>query len=349
MGSGILCVDFYSVGQPVEAAVLLWFAAGTWLFLAAVLALRVLYEPARFAGEARSPAALTGVAGTGVLGTAFAVHGYYPVAAVMLGLAGVGWGLLLTPVLSHWETPVAGVSFLLTVATEGLAVLGATLAARNGAAWLLIAASAALILGLAFYIITVTRFAVGQLLTGRGDQWVAGGARGHLQLWPAPRSPSGRGPGRLTWMHGFLRRCRAGLVVPGHALARTADRGRGAARPRSATTYSAGPPSFRLACTRPASSAVGQVPESPGSASSPSMDLAGGHSGPVGARRSHPSQLARAAARMIPGPAPRWPGGQPGSRDRGEGAGQGPPRARPRPQRECGCQDQPTVVSTADH
>ena len=176
MGSGILCVDLYSVGQPVEAAILLWFAAGTWLFLAAVLALRVLYEPGRFAREARSPAALTGVAGTGVLGTAFAVHGYYPVAAVLLGLAVVSWALLLTPVLSHWKTPVAGVSFLLTVATQGLAVLGATLAARNGAAWLLIAAVAALILGLAFYIVTVTRFDLRQLLTGHGDQWVAGGA-----------------------------------------------------------------------------------------------------------------------------------------------------------------------------
>ena len=113
MGSGILCVDLYSVGQRVEAVIVLWFAAGTWLFLAAVLALRVLSEPGRFAREARSPAALTGVAGT-----AFAVHGYYPVAAVMLGLAGVSWALLLTPVLSHWETPVAGVSFLLTVATK---------------------------------------------------------------------------------------------------------------------------------------------------------------------------------------------------------------------------------------
>jgi hypothetical protein len=148
MGSGILCVDLYSVGQPVEAAILLWFAAGAWLFLAAVLAQRVLHEPGRFAREARSPAALTGVAGTGVLGAAFAGHGYYPVAAVMLGLAGAGWALLLPPVLSHWETLVAGVSFLLTAATESLAVLGATLTARNGAAWLLIAASAALILGL---------------------------------------------------------------------------------------------------------------------------------------------------------------------------------------------------------
>jgi hypothetical protein len=105
-------VDLYSVGQPVLAAILLWFTANTWLFLAAVLALRVLYEPGRFAREARSPATLTGVAGIGVLGTAFAVHGWFPVAAALLGLGGVTWALLLTPVLSHWETPVAGVSFL---------------------------------------------------------------------------------------------------------------------------------------------------------------------------------------------------------------------------------------------
>jgi tellurite resistance protein TehA-like permease len=176
MGSGILCVDLSLVGQPVAASVVLWFTAATWLFLAAVLALRVLHEPGRFAREARTPGALTGVAGTAVLGTAFAAHGYYPAAAVLLGLAVTSWAALVIPVLRHRKTPEAGESFLLTVATQGLAVLGATLAARNGAAWLLIAAVAALLLGLAAYIVTVTRFAFGQLLTGHGDQWVAGGA-----------------------------------------------------------------------------------------------------------------------------------------------------------------------------
>jgi tellurite resistance protein TehA-like permease len=204
MGSGILCVDLYAVGQPVAAAILLWFAAGTWLFLATVLALRVLYEPGRFAREARSPAALTGAAGTAVLGTAFAGHGYYPVAAVMLGLAGVSWALLLTPVLSHWQTPVAGVSFLLTVATQGLAVLGATLAARSGAAWLVITAVAALILGLACYIVTVTHFALRQLLTGHGDQWVAGGALAISALACVKITKADDALGRLTWMHGSL-------------------------------------------------------------------------------------------------------------------------------------------------
>jgi tellurite resistance protein TehA-like permease len=176
MGIAILCVDLYSVGQTVLSAFLLWLAAGTWLFLAAVVALRVLYKPGRFAREAGSPTALTGAAGTAVLGTAFAVHGYYPVAAVLLGVASIIWVLMVAPVLLHWKTPVTGVSFLLTVAVQGLAVLGATLAVRYGAAWLLIAAVVALTLGLAFYIVTVKRFSLRQLLTGPGDQWVAGGA-----------------------------------------------------------------------------------------------------------------------------------------------------------------------------
>jgi tellurite resistance protein TehA-like permease len=197
-------VDLYSVSQPVVAAILLWFAAGTWLFLAAVLALRGLCEPGRFACEARSPAALTGVAGTGVLGTAFAVHGWFPVAVALLGLAVVSWALLVIPVLSHWETPVAGVSFLLTVATQGLAVLGATLAARNGAAWLLIAAVAALVLGLVFYIVTVTRFALRQLLTGHGDQWVAGGALAISVLACVKITKADDALGWLTSLHGLL-------------------------------------------------------------------------------------------------------------------------------------------------
>jgi tellurite resistance protein TehA-like permease len=204
MASGILCVDLYSVRQPVLAAIMGWFTAGTWLFLAAVLAQRVRHEPDRFAREARSPAALTGVAGTCVLGTAFAAHGYYPAAAALLVLGGVSWALLVTPVLRHWQTPATGVSFVLTVATQGLAVLGATLAARDGAAWLLIAAVAALILGLAFYLVTVTRFAPRELLTGHGDQWVAGGALAISALACVKIIQAGDALGRLTSLHDFL-------------------------------------------------------------------------------------------------------------------------------------------------
>jgi tellurite resistance protein TehA-like permease len=204
MGSGILCVDLYAVGQPAGAAVLLWFATGTWLFLAAVLAQRMLQEPGRLACEARSPAALTGVAGTGVLGTAFAAHGYYPVAAALLALAAASWALLFTSVLRHEDTPVAGVSFLLTVATQGLAVLGATLAARNGATWLLIAAVAAAVLGVTLYIFTAIGFALRQLLTGHGDQWVAGGALAISALACTKIAKAEDALGRLTSMHGFF-------------------------------------------------------------------------------------------------------------------------------------------------
>ncbi len=84
--------------------------------------------------------------------------------------------MLVVPVLRHWKTPTAGTSFLLSVATEGLAVLGATLAVSYRAGWLVSAAVAALVLGLAFYAFTAARFDLRDLLTGHGDHWVAGGA-----------------------------------------------------------------------------------------------------------------------------------------------------------------------------
>ncbi len=95
-------------------------------------------------------------------------------------------------------------SFVLTVATQGLAVLGATLAARDDAAWLLIAAVAALILGLVFYLVTVTRFALRELLTGHGDQWVAGGALAISALACVKIIQAGDALGRLTSLHDFL-------------------------------------------------------------------------------------------------------------------------------------------------
>lgn len=62
------------------------------------------------------------------------------------------------------------------VGTEGLAVLGATLAVSYRAGWLVSAAVAALVLGLAFYVFTAARFDLRDLLSGQGDHWVAAGA-----------------------------------------------------------------------------------------------------------------------------------------------------------------------------
>ena len=92
--------------------------------------------------------------------------------AVALGL----WLVLMGPVLRHWATPTVGVSFVPAVATEALAVLAATLATSEGARWLVDAALVPFALGLALYAFVMSRFDWRQLLIGRGDHWVSGGA-----------------------------------------------------------------------------------------------------------------------------------------------------------------------------
>ena len=172
MGAGIVSTDLYSDHKLLLSSIMLWSAVGVWL----VLGVRLAYPRDRFAREASSPAAFGGVAGTAVLGTRFALQGYYVAAGALLALSGVWWVLLVMPVLRHWRTPTIGMSFLLSVATEGLAVLGATLAISYRAGWLLIAAVPPLFLGLAFYAFTAARFDLRQLVNGHGDHWVAGGA-----------------------------------------------------------------------------------------------------------------------------------------------------------------------------
>jgi tellurite resistance protein TehA-like permease len=176
MASGIVSIDLYAGHRPVLSAVMLWFTAGVWLLLAVMLGMRLAHQRDRFAREAGSPGAFTGVAGTAVLGTRLVIPDYRVAAAALLAVSVLCWALLVVPVLRHWQTPTAGVSFVLVAATESLAVLGADLAVSYRAGWLASAAAAALVLGLAFYVFTAARFDPRDLLTGHGDQWVAGGA-----------------------------------------------------------------------------------------------------------------------------------------------------------------------------
>jgi tellurite resistance protein TehA-like permease len=69
-----------------------------------------------------------------------------------------------------------GSVFLCCVATQGLAVLGATLAAAETTQWLAHAALVLFWLGLVLYGFALSRFEVRQVLEGDGDHWVAGGA-----------------------------------------------------------------------------------------------------------------------------------------------------------------------------
>ena len=176
MGSGVVSIDLAADRQAVLSAILLWFAAAAWLLLVIVLGVPLVYQRDRFAREARSPASLTAAAGTAVLGTRLVMQDYRVAAAALLAVAAIAWALFLTPVLRHWETPTTGISFVVGVAAGGLAVLSAALAVAYRAGWLVSVAVLFLLLGLGCYVFTVARFGLGQLLSGQGDQWVAGGA-----------------------------------------------------------------------------------------------------------------------------------------------------------------------------
>lgn len=116
----------------------------------------------------------------------------------------LGWALLLGPALRHWQIPTAGVSFVLAVATESLAVLGATLAVSYHAGWLASAAVAALVLGLALYVVTAARFDLRELLTGHGDRWVAGGALAISALAAGKVTEAAAALGQFTGQHQAL-------------------------------------------------------------------------------------------------------------------------------------------------
>ncbi|HET8607887.1 MAG TPA: hypothetical protein VFL66_12780 [Gaiellaceae bacterium] len=176
MGTGIVSVGLSLDGDAPLSWALLAVDAALWLGLCAVFARRALRQRRRWLEDARSPAALTAVAGTAVLGARIALTGVGWAAYLLLALAAALWAWLLRPVLGGWRTPTVGVSFVLTVATESLAVLAALLSLERGVAWLDVASLVPLGLGLAAYVFVLLRFDLRQLLVGRGDQWVAGGA-----------------------------------------------------------------------------------------------------------------------------------------------------------------------------
>ncbi len=176
MATGILSVGLQMTGhEPLSLAVLA-LACVAWLALAADFVVRLLRERPRWVEEAGTPGALTGVAATSVLGTRFSALGWQLVAEVALALAVVLWPWLLVLVVRNSPRPMPGSVFLCCVATEGLAVLGASVAKAEAAAWLAHTALVFFWLGLVLYLFALSRFDLRQVLEGQGDQWVAGGA-----------------------------------------------------------------------------------------------------------------------------------------------------------------------------
>ncbi len=176
MGTGIVSIALSLDRQETLSRILLLIAAVMWTTLAVLVPLRARRDHARFLGDIRTPPALTSVAGTAVLGTRLTLLGWTWAGIAALVIAVILWAALLWPVLAHWKTPTVGASLVLTVSTESLAVLAATLAAVKHADWLLVTALAPFALGLCFYVFVISRFDMRQLGVGRGDHWITGGA-----------------------------------------------------------------------------------------------------------------------------------------------------------------------------
>ncbi len=176
MATGIVSVGLHLAGHEVLSRIALVLACAAWLTLAANFVRLLLVERVQWVTRAGTPGALTAVAATTVLGTRFSLLGWSPAAAALLALAALLWPGLLLLVVRHWGRRMPGAVFLGCVATEGLAVLGATLSAATSTAWLAHAALVPFWLGIVLYLIALFRFDLRQVARGAGDHWVAGGA-----------------------------------------------------------------------------------------------------------------------------------------------------------------------------
>lgn len=176
MATGIVSVGLHLTGYEVLSRIALVLGCVAWLGLAAAFAVRLLRERTRWVAEAGTPGALTAVAATTVLGTRFSTLGWQQLAEALLALAALLWPVLLVLVVGHWKRRMPGAVFLGCVATQGLAVLGATLAAAEATAWLAHTALVLFWLGLVLYGFALACFDLRQVTEGLGDHWVAGGA-----------------------------------------------------------------------------------------------------------------------------------------------------------------------------
>jgi tellurite resistance protein TehA-like permease len=176
MGTGIVSVALALGGQQKVSYVLLVVAAIVWIALGLVLLGRAGWDRPRFLAEARSPAGLTGVAATAVLGARVVELGWGTLGGVLLVVALLVWPILTIVVLRRIRPRLGGEWFMVTVASEGLAALAAGVAVAEHARWLADLALVLAAVGLSLYPLVVVRFDAHGLAAGRGEHWVAGGS-----------------------------------------------------------------------------------------------------------------------------------------------------------------------------
>ncbi|HET9104160.1 MAG TPA: tellurite resistance/C4-dicarboxylate transporter family protein [Solirubrobacteraceae bacterium] len=205
MGTGIVSIALLLDGNTTLSLVLLIIDAGLWIALVELLPARALSDWTRFRVDLRSPTALTSIAGTGVIGTRLTLAGWTGTGAALLVIAVMIWLGLVPYVLRHWEAPTIGASFILTVCTESLALLAAALALAARDPWLLYGSLVPFGLGLVFYLAVLVRFDYRQLLIGRGDHWVTGGALAISTVTAGRITTAADHLHLLTSVHGALR------------------------------------------------------------------------------------------------------------------------------------------------
>ncbi|MFC7265826.1 tellurite resistance/C4-dicarboxylate transporter family protein [Streptomyces lutosisoli] len=176
MATGIISVGLHLTGYETLFRIALALASAGWLVLAADFVVRLVRERERWVEEAGTPAGLTAVAATTVLGTGLSALGWQGLAEALLALSAVLWPVLLFGVVRHWKRRMPGGVFLVCVATQGLAVLSATLAAAVGPEWLAHTALVLFWLGIALYGVALAHFDLREVARGAGDHWVASGA-----------------------------------------------------------------------------------------------------------------------------------------------------------------------------
>jgi tellurite resistance protein TehA-like permease len=196
MATGIVAVAASQQGIDWLADVMYVIAAVAYVVLALLLIARVVRYRSRFAADvtnhAKGFAFLTTVAGTNVLGSASVViHGWYDLAWVLWWLSLALWAgflyatliaVVIRPGKPGLESGINGTWFLLTVATESIAVLAALLLAHDGGDTLAFAGLAFFTLGIVLYLIVMTmiflRWTFYELDPTEADPpaWIAAGA-----------------------------------------------------------------------------------------------------------------------------------------------------------------------------
>jgi len=176
MATGVVGLALRLAGRGSLSSILLALAAAAWLAVAAALLVRAATDRERLGDETRGLRALTLAAGSGVLGSGLSLAGRHG-AAIVLWVVGMAlWGGVLVRVAMRPPAERDGFWFLPAVATQAMAGLSAILAQQERAPWLAWLALVLVVLGLALYLVGLTRFPLRQLREGGGEIWIAGGA-----------------------------------------------------------------------------------------------------------------------------------------------------------------------------